>query len=215
MLKSTLTAAALVLLLAGPAIADHDDDRRWGDDRDRYDHRDDDREHDRDRNRGNGRGNGNGNGHAYGHDRDRDHDRGRDDNDWNRGRDDNDWNRRRHDNDWNRYDRWRHDGWRYEHGNDDYFWRRGNDWRFVPPARYRSDHGYRSGYEMAWRDFDRYGRNDRSWRRRAHQSRLSLGYLKGYDAGWRDAQRYYRVGYRPRYWLQDPFGSWFFGFRNG
>lgn len=197
MLKTTLTAAALALLLAGPAFADHDDDYRRGDDRDRYDHRDDDRDHDRDRNRGNGRGNG----HAYGHDRDHD-----------RGRDDNDWNRRRHDNDWNRYDRWRNDGWRYHRGNDDYYWNRGNDWRFVPPARYRADRGYRSGYELAWRDFARYGR-DRNWRRRSHNSRLDFGYLAGYEAGWRDAQRYARAGYRPRYWSQDPYGSWFFGFR--
>jgi hypothetical protein len=71
MIKSILTAAALALLLAGPAIADDDDhrDRRGrGDDRDhrydRDDHRGDWRDHRRDD--------------------DRRHDRGRQDNDWNR-----------------------------------------------------------------------------------------------------------------------------------
>ena len=162
MIKSTLTAALLATLLAGPAFADDDDDRRRGDGRDdRYDRRYDDRDHDR-------------------HDRRR-HDRRDDD--------------RRHGHDWR----------------DDRRWHRDRDWRHVPPAHYRLSFGYRSGYELAWRDWQRYGRHDRRWRRNSYRS--DFGFRIGYDAGWRDAARYYGRGYRPRYWERDPHGSWYFGFR--
>jgi hypothetical protein len=226
MIKSTLTAAALALLLAGPAFADDDDhDRRpRGDDRDhRYDHRDDDRDDKKDKNKSRYRRD------DHGRDDD-DWNRGRHDNDWSRGRDDNDWNRGRQDNDWNRgrahndndrrrdddwrlFDNWRRDGWRHDRGRDDHFWNRGRDWRYVPPARYRADLGYRTGYESAWRDWERYGRHDRNWRHRpSTRYRLNVGYQSGYEAGWRDAARYFGSGYRPRHWARDSLGSWFFGF---
>jgi hypothetical protein len=83
----------------------------------------------------------------------------------------------------------------------------------VPPVRYRADSGYRSGYELAWSDWARHGRNDRNWRRQPpSRYRAHTGYRSGYEAGWRDAARYYGSGYRARHWARDPFGSWFFGF---
>ena len=107
--------------------------------------------------------------------RDRDHDR----NDWR------DHDRRR-DNDWRRtgwrHDGWRNDGWRYYRGHDN------RHWRYVPPYRYSLDFGYRSGYELAWRDWLNL------WPLRPLLApelvlRLRRGhtYRSGYDAGWRDA----------------------------
>ncbi len=104
-----------------------------------------------------------------------------------------------------RYDDIRHDKHRHKHrGHDRYH-------RHVPPSRYRADYGYRSGYDLAWRDWARYGRHDRRWRR-AYWNGNSHGYRSGYEAGWRDASYYFGYGYRPRYWARDPHGSWYFGF---
>lgn len=187
MLKTTLTAATLALLLAGPALAD-DDRRGRGDRDDRYDRRHDDRDDRYDRR------------HDRRDDRhDRRHDR----------RDD-----RRRDGNW-------HDNVRryYYDGRDNRDWRdyrrdfRGRDWRYVPPARYSSNYGYRYGYELAWSDWARYGRHDRGWRRSPpSRYRLDVAYRSGYEAGWRDAARYYGYGYRPRYWAHDPRSGWYFGF---
>ena len=60
-------------------------------------------------------------------------------------------------------------------------------WRYVPPYRYSLDFGYRSGYELAWRDWQRYGHHDSYWRRSAFYG-YGVGntYRAGYDAGWRD-----------------------------
>jgi hypothetical protein len=150
-IHSTLTAAALAMLLASPAFGDDDGGR-----------------------------------HGRGHDRDDRHDRRDDD--------------RRYDN--HRDDHWRRDGWR-----DD------RHWRYVPPVHYRADFGYRSGYELAWRDWTRYGRHDYRWRRAPSTwYRADFGYRSGYEEGWRDAARYYGAGYRPRYWAQDPRDGWFFSF---
>lgn len=163
MFKTTLTAATLAMLLAGPAFADDDRGRRGDDRDDRYDRRYDDRHRDWDRDR------------RY----DRDHDRRR-------------YDHRRHDNrDWGRHRGWRH----------------------VPPAHFRADYGYRNGYELAWRDWERYGRHNRGWRRPyTSQFHINFGYRSGYEDGWRDALRYYGRGYRPRYWARDSHGGWFFGF---
>jgi hypothetical protein len=234
MFKQLLTAASLTLALAGPAAADNDrqrgkvmaeprviaakssgwrgnDERDRDRDRDRRDHdRGDDRgrghDRDRDRDRDHDRDD------WRGHDRDRDHDR----DDW-RGHDRDDIRRdwrdydRRRDHDWRRrgwHDQgWRSDGWRYYRGHDH------RHWRYVPPSRYRLDFGYRSGYELAWRDWLRYGYHDRYWRRTSFYSHGSgYSYRAGYDAGWRDAALYYNRGYRPRYWSYDPQGGWYFGF---
>jgi len=166
MIKTTLTAGMLAMLLAGPAFGDDDDDRR-----------------------------------RRGHDRDDRHDRRHDD--------------RRHDDDRDdrRYDHRRNDHGRYDHRRDDRrygHWRSNRHWRHVPPVHYRVDFGYRSGYELAWRDWVQYGRNDRNWRRRPY--RADFGYWAGYEAGWRDAARYHRPGYRPGYWARDPRDGWYFGF---
>jgi hypothetical protein len=125
--------------------------------------------------------------------------------DWDR----DDWRR---DDDWRRsgwhYHGWRNDGWRY------YRWHDNRHWRYVPPYRYSLDFGYRSGYELAWRDWLRYGLYDRHWRRSAFYGYgVGNSYRAGYDAGWRDAAYYYGRGYRPDYWSYDPQGGWFFGFR--
>ena len=58
----------------------------------------------------------------------------------------------------------------------------------MPPYRYSVDFGYRSGYELAWRDWLNYGRHDRYWRRNAYYG-YGVGhtYRSGYEAGWRDA----------------------------
>ena len=166
MIRTTLTAAALAMLLVSPAWADDDQERGVND---RYEHR---------------------------YDRD--------------GRRDDD--RRRHD-DWRDHDNWRRDGWRYDRGRDDNNWSRGRDRRYAPPDRYRADYGYRYGYELAWRDWDRHGRHDRRWHRRPESRyRFDFGYLSGYEAGWRDAEYYFGYGYRPRYWSRDPYGSCFFSF---
>jgi len=172
MLKSTLNAGLLAMLLAGPAFGDDDDDRRRrGHDRDdRYDRHDDDR---RD---------------GYRHDNRR-YDHRRDD----------DWRYRPWRNDWDWRNDWRHDPWR----ND-------RRWRHIPPVRYRADFGYRSGYELAWRDWVQFGRHDRHWRRRSFRGDYS--YWAGYDAGWCDAAEYYGYGYRPGYWAHDPRDGWYFGF---
>ncbi len=139
-----------------------------------------------------------------GRDDDRDHDR-----DW-RGHDGHGHDSRR-DDDWRRhgwtYSGGRNDGWRYYRGHDN------RHWRYVPPSRYRFDFGYRSGYELAWRDWLAYGRYNRSWRRPGYGYGASAGYSPGYEAGWRDAAYYYGRGYRPDSWAYDPQGGWFFGFR--
>lgn len=204
MIKETLVAASLALLLAGPALAadtakrttivpnraspaeDRDYHRDRGHNRDRDDDHRDRRDHDRD-------------------DRDwRDHDR----------RHGHDWDR----NDWRRDDEWRRRGWYYHGGrNDGWRYYRGHDnrhWRYVPPSRYSLDFGYRSGYELAWRDWQNHGRHDRHWRRSSFYG-YGVGYTyhSGYDAGWRDAAYYYGRGYRPDYWDYDPHGGWYFGFR--
>lgn len=190
MLQTTLTAATLALLLAGPAFAGDDDRRGRGDGRDdRYERRHDDRDDGRAEHR---------------HER---RDERRHDGDW-----------RRHDG--RRHDRHWHDDVRryyYYDGRDNRDWRdyrrgyRGRDWRYVPPPRWSVSFGYRAGYEAAWGDWHRYGRHDRRWRR--HSFRHDHGFHAGYEAGWRDASRYYGYGYRPRYWARDPYGSWYFGFR--
>jgi hypothetical protein len=131
----------------------------------------------------------------------RDDDRNHDwrDRDWRR---DDDWRRRG----W-RYQGWRNDGWRYYRGNDN------RHWRYVPPYRFTLDRGYRSGYELAWRDWLAYGRYNRYWRRPGLGYGASVGYGSGYEAGWRDAAMYYGRGYRPDYWAYDPQGGWYFSFR--
>jgi hypothetical protein len=234
MLRQILTAASLALLLAGPATADtdprrgkavaerepaqasrqrstahavlaahgedRDGDRDRGRDRERGHDRGPDRGHDGDRNRDDYRGRGHGGDDGRG--RDRDHDwRGHDgrDNDWRR---DDDWRR----GGWN-HDGGRDDGWRYYRGSDS------RHWRYVPPVRYSFDFGYRSGYELAWRDWLAYGRYDRYWRRTGYGFGAGYGYGPGYEAGWRDAAFYYGRGYRPDYWTYDPQGGWFFSFR--
>jgi hypothetical protein len=199
MYKQILTVATLTLLIAGPAAAANDRQRdkhvpqaqpieakataRQGND-------------DRDRGRG--------------------HDRDDDRNDWRgHGRDD-------IDRDWRAYDRrrdddWRRRGWHHDGGhNDGWRYYRRHDhrhWRYVPPTRYSVDFGYRSGYELAWRDWQNYGRYDRYWRRNAYYGYgVGYTYRSGYDAGWRDAAYYYGRGYRPNYWSYDPYGGWYFGF---
>ena len=133
----------------------------------------------------------------------RDDDRNHDwrDRDWRR---DDDWRRRG----W-RYQGWRNDGWRYYRGYDN------RHWRYVPPYRFTQDRGYRSGYELAWRDWLAYGRYNRYWRRPGMGYGASVGYGSGYEAGWRDAALYYDRGYRPDYWAYDPQGGWYFSFRIG
>ena len=121
---------------------------------------------------------------------------------------DRDWRR---DDDWRRrgwvYQGWRNDGWRYYRGHDH------RHWRYVPPYRYTFDFGYRSGYELAWRDWLAYGRYDHYWRRPGYGYGGGYGYSAGYEAGWRDAAFYYARGYRPDYWAYDPQGGWYFSFR--
>jgi hypothetical protein len=128
---------------------------------------------------------------------------------------------RRHDwrhHDWRRDDDWRRRGWHY-HGvrNDGWRYYRGHDhrhWRYVPPYRYSLDFGYRSGYELAWRDWLSHGRYDRYWRRGTFYGYgAAHSYRAGYEAGWRDAAYYYGRGYRPDYWAYDPHGGWYFSFR--
>jgi hypothetical protein len=213
MLKHSLLAASLALLMSGPAVAGDSGKR-------------DDRDRGRDR----------GNGIAWKRDlddhRDRDRDRGRDDDrdddkrDWSGWRDDLDRHRDRRDDDRHRrdwrdddHDRhdWRHSGWTH-HGNSHDGWRyyRSHDhrhWRYVPPYRYSAHFGYRSGYELAWRDWLRYGRYDRYWRRNAFYGYgVGYEYRSGYEAGWRDAAMYYGRGYRPNYWAYDSRGGWYFSF---
>lgn len=196
MIKSTLTAATLALLLAGPAFADDDDGRRGGNDRDRGDsngyRHDDDRRHD-DKWRFDDKG-------KRKKDWRRDDDRRHDGRDYDRHRyDDRDYGRRGYD-----------DDWRYDGRNDDRYR------RHVPPSRYRADYGYRSAYELAWSDWARYGRHDRRWNRSIPKRyRGDQGYRAGYEAGWRDAARNYNSGYRPNSWSRDPRGNWFYGFRIG
>jgi hypothetical protein len=242
MLKQVLTAASLALLLAGPASAD-DDPRRGKAVPEREPAQlarkkasapavvpkrtdpgrpDPGRDHAADRGRGHDRDDADHDG------RDRDH---RDDDrrvhDWR----DNDWHDVAHggrndwrdddrdgrDRDWRRDDDWRRRGWVYQGGrNDGWRYYRGHDnrhWRYVPPYRYTFDFGYRSGYELAWRDWLAYGRHDRYWRRPGYGYGASFGYGAGYEAGWRDAGYYYSRGYRPDSWAYDPQGGWFFSFR--
>lgn len=59
----------------------------------------------------------------------------------------------RRDDNW-RYDERRYDDRRYDHRRYD------RRWRHVPPAYYRSNHGYRAGYESGWRDASRHCRFD-------------------------------------------------------
>lgn len=219
MLKQMLTAASLTLLLAGSGHAA--EDPRHGKavpEREpaqaarqkapppkvvpkRVDSGRADRGRDDDRGRGRDRDDGN---HDW-----RDNDRR--DHDWR----DNDHDGR--DRDWRRDDDWRRRGWVHQGGrNDGWRYYRGHDnrhWRYVPPSRYTFDFGYRSGYELAWRDWLAYGRHDRGWRRPGYGYGTGFGYRSGYDAGWRDAAYYYGRGYRPDYWAYDPQGGWFFGFR--
>lgn len=59
------------------------------------------------------------------------------------------------------YDRFR--GEHYGDRDDDRRYgdrRNGRHWRHVPPAHYRSNYGYRFGYESGWRDAGRYCRFD-------------------------------------------------------
>ena len=80
----------------------------------------------------------------------------------------------------------------------------------MPPYRYGVDFGYRSGYELAWRDWLNHGRHDRYWRRSAFYGYGSgYTYRAGYEAGWRDAALYYSRGYRPNYWSYDSSGGWY------
>jgi len=212
MLKQTLMAASIALLLAGPASADNGKKPMTmapyrkpipanpapakADAAHRDDRRDDDRDHDRGRGRDWNRG------------RDHDRDRGDDRRDWRShdGRDD-DWRGRNwRDDDWRGRGGW-HDGWRRD------YWRDDRHWRHYPPPSYRLDFGYRSGYELAWRDWLSYGRYDRYWRRSSFYG-FGVGYTyhSGYEAGWRDAAFYYGRGYRPDYWAYDPRGGWYFSF---
>ena len=231
MYKQILTAAWLALCLAGPAAAENDRERggvarkaqqlqaKASEQR-----RDHDRGRDQDRGDDRGRDHGRGDDRRRDHDRDRDEDRhdwrghDRDDrrNDWSgHDRDDieRDWrdHDRRRDDDWRRrgwqYEGWRNDGWRYYRGHDH------RHWRYVPPYRYSLDFGYRSGYELAWRDWLNHGRYDRYWSRNAFYGYGSgYTYRAGYEAGWRDAALYYGRGYRPNYWSHDPYGGWYFSF---
>ena len=73
------------------------------------------------------------------------------------------------------------------------------------PHRYSLDFGYRSGYELAWRDWLSHGRYNRHWRRDAFYGYgVGYTYRSGYEAGWRDAAFYYGRGYRPDYWSHRP-----------
>lgn len=199
MFRKTVTAAALALLVAAPAYAGDDDREHRGSKYDLF--RQVDRDHDRDDDRDHRRGD------RRHDDRHRGHDR-RDDrrDDWRNSHDNGrhyGWYKPKHRSDWRRdYPRYRY--------YPDYRYR---SWRHSPPTRYSVSFGYRSGYELAWLDWDRYGRHDRYWRR--HSYRGDYGYREGYEDGWRDASRYYDYdyGYRSGYWSRDPRGSWFFGFR--
>jgi len=149
MIKSTLTAATLAMLLTGPAFADDDDRRRGGNDRDRgerHSDRHDDRRHDD-------------NWH---------HDRRRHDDDWR--------DFVRHNDRMRRHvppSRYRADyGYRsaYELAWTDWarYGRHDRRWHRSIPWRYRGDYGYRSGYEAGWRDASRYygsGYRPRYWAR--------------------------------------------------
>ena len=203
MLKRIITATSLVLLLAGPAGADSDKSKARTvhkrppaalkfDNTSKYrSHDDRGRGHDRDHDRRDWRDDDR-------HDRDWRRDDWRD-HDWRR---DDDWRRRGwHDNGW------RSDGWRH------YRWHDNRHWRYVPPYRYGLDFGYRSGYELAWRDWLSHGRFNRHWRRSSFYG-YGVGnvYRSGYAAGWRDAALYYGRGYRPSYWAYDPHGGWYFSF---
>ncbi len=194
MIKETFVAASLALLLAGPALA-ADTAKRTTIVPNRAPPTEDrgDRGHDRGGDRRNDR---DWRGHDRGHSDDRDR------NDWRR---DDDWRRRG----WY-YHGGRNDGWRYYRGHDN------RHWRYVPPSRYSVDFGYRSGYELAWRDWQDHGRYDRHWRRRSFYGYgVGYTYRSGYDAGWRDAAYHYGRGYRPDYWNYDPYGGWYFSFRIG
>jgi len=186
MFRKILLAASIALLLAGTATADNDKQRGTSvPDRRGSDH---DRHGDRDR----------------GHDRGRHDDDRRDDHrkDW-RGHDRHGDDR----NDWRRYDNgWRNDGWRHHRWHDD-------RWRHFPPSHYQLDFGYRSAYELAWRDWLSHGRYNRYWRRSSFYGYgAGYTYRSGYEAGWRDAALYYGRGYRPDFWAYDPRDGWYFGF---
>ena len=189
MYKQILTAVSLAVCLAGPAAAANDRQRgKVFPERQPIAAKAPEKRADVDRDRGRDRDD----------DRDdiyrnwRDHDRRRDD----------DWRRRG----WH-YDGGRNDGWRYYRGHDH------RHWRYVPPYRYGVDFGYRSGYELAWRDWLNHGRYDRYWRRSSFYGYGSgYTYRAGYEAGWRDAALYYSRGYRPNYWSYDSSGGWYFGF---
>src|SRR5688572_5786788 len=227
MYKQILTAVSLAACLAGPAAAANDRQRskvipepqpiaakapgkRADVGRDRGRSGDRDRDDDRDRDRDRGRD------HGRGDDHDRGHGRADDRNDW-RDHDRDDIYRNWRDHDRRRDDDWRRRGWHYDGGrNDGWRYYRGHDhrhWRYVPPYRYGVDFGYRSGYELAWRDWLNHGRYDRYWRRSAFYGYGSgYTYRAGYEAGWRDAALYYSRGYRPNYWSYDSSGGWYFGF---
>ena len=225
MLKQVLTAASLALLLAGSASA-AEDPRRGKAMPEREPAQETRQKPSKPAVKPNrpdpgrpGRGD---EGDHDGRDRDRRDDARRvhdwRDNDWHDN--DRDWRDNDHggrDRDWRRDDDWRRRGWVYQGGrNDGWRYYRGHDnrhWRYVPPYRYTFDFGYRSGYELAWRDWLAYGRYDRYWRRPGYGYGASYGYGAGYEAGWRDAAFYYARGYRPDSWAYDPQGGWFFSFR--
>ncbi|MGH8135425.1 MAG: hypothetical protein ACRER4_03680 [Steroidobacteraceae bacterium] len=57
---------------------------------------------------------------------------------------------------------YRHDDWRGDdhHYNDRHYPGYDHRWRHIPPFYYRSNNGYRAGYEYGWRDASRYCRFD-------------------------------------------------------
>ncbi len=83
---------------------------------------------------------------------------------------------------------YRHDDRRYDHRRDDQrrydqrrydHWRDDRRWRHFPPAHYRSNSGYRAGYEFGWRDGSRYCGFDRypgRWHRDRHDSYWYFGF---------------------------------------
>ena len=140
-----------------------------------------------------------------GHYRDRDDDQYRDDRDGDR-----------------RDDAGRRQDWRSDHRHDDRHWR-GDDWwyhnrhydrhwRHFPPAYYRSDWGYRAGYEAGWREaIDscsfgyRLGRYAMPFYYGGYYS-----YRAGYEAAWHEASFSCRFGQRYGHWRRGYDGFWSF-----
>ncbi len=72
-----------------------------------------------------------------------------------------------------RYDHRRYDHRRYDHRRFDH------RWRHSPPAHYRSNSGYRAGYEFGWRDGSRscgFDRHPGRWYRDRHDSYWYFGF---------------------------------------